>query len=110
MEIRRSLFFCPDKFKGGVQIACHDKLTGGVQSEKSQPHRLLSSASKDDRNTIHIPTTYIFHFYRLWTSLSCTYCRSEAVAKMGSQANGVKHGTFLFTSESVGEGHPDKIA
>ena len=25
------------------------------------------------------------------------------------QANGVKP-TFLFTSESVGEGHPDKIA
>lgn len=24
--------------------------------------------------------------------------------------NGVKAGTFLFTSESVGEGHPDKIA
>ena len=24
--------------------------------------------------------------------------------------NGVKGGTFLFTSESVGEGHPDKIA
>ncbi|KAL1953449.1 hypothetical protein VTO42DRAFT_2807 [Malbranchea cinnamomea] len=29
---------------------------------------------------------------------------------MGSVANGVKPGTFLFTSESVGEGHPDKIA
>ncbi|KAA8566919.1 hypothetical protein MFRU_007g00810 [Monilinia fructicola] len=30
-----------------------------------------------------------------------------------SQSNGVSHhnqGTFLFTSESVGEGHPDKIA
>lgn len=24
--------------------------------------------------------------------------------------NGVKKSTFLFTSESVGEGHPDKIA
>lgn len=24
--------------------------------------------------------------------------------------NGVKGKTFLFTSESVGEGHPDKIA
>jgi hypothetical protein len=24
-------------------------------------------------------------------------------------ANGVKKNTFLFTSESVGEGHPDKI-
>lgn len=24
--------------------------------------------------------------------------------------NGVKKPTFLFTSESVGEGHPDKIA
>ncbi|KAJ5620523.1 hypothetical protein N7510_004507 [Penicillium lagena] len=29
---------------------------------------------------------------------------------MGSLANGSKPGTFLFTSESVGEGHPDKIA
>lgn len=31
---------------------------------------------------------------------------------MGSITNGVraKKGTFLFTSESVGEGHPDKIA
>ncbi|KAJ5677863.1 hypothetical protein N7523_004105 [Penicillium sp. IBT 18751x] len=29
---------------------------------------------------------------------------------MGSLANGSKAGTFLFTSESVGEGHPDKIA
>lgn len=29
---------------------------------------------------------------------------------MGSLANGTKPGTFLFTSESVGEGHPDKIA
>ncbi|KMP08549.1 S-adenosylmethionine synthetase [Coccidioides immitis RMSCC 2394] len=31
---------------------------------------------------------------------------------MGSIANGVqkREGTFLFTSESVGEGHPDKIA
>ena len=29
---------------------------------------------------------------------------------MGSLANGVSSGeTFLFTSESVGEGHPDKI-
>ena len=28
---------------------------------------------------------------------------------MVSQTNGVKP-TFLFTSESVGEGHPDKIA
>jgi len=29
---------------------------------------------------------------------------------MGSLANGSQAGTFLFTSESVGEGHPDKIA
>ncbi|OGE56553.1 hypothetical protein PENARI_c003G01224 [Penicillium arizonense] len=29
---------------------------------------------------------------------------------MGSLANGSQPGTFLFTSESVGEGHPDKIA
>ncbi|KAJ5860364.1 uncharacterized protein N7529_007674 [Penicillium soppii] len=29
---------------------------------------------------------------------------------MGSLANGSQSGTFLFTSESVGEGHPDKIA
>lgn len=35
---------------------------------------------------------------------------------MSSIVNGVKQavglptGTFLFTSESVGEGHPDKIA
>ena len=29
---------------------------------------------------------------------------------MGSLENGSKQGTFLFTSESVGEGHPDKIA
>ena len=29
---------------------------------------------------------------------------------MGSVSNGSKPGTFLFTSESVGEGHPDKIA
>jgi hypothetical protein len=30
---------------------------------------------------------------------------------MVGQANGTaKAGTFLFTSESVGEGHPDKIA
>ncbi|PLN81476.1 methionine adenosyltransferase [Aspergillus taichungensis] len=29
---------------------------------------------------------------------------------MGSVSNGPKAGTFLFTSESVGEGHPDKIA
>ncbi|KAL2808747.1 S-adenosylmethionine synthetase [Aspergillus granulosus] len=29
---------------------------------------------------------------------------------MGSVANTPKTGTFLFTSESVGEGHPDKIA
>ncbi|KAJ5561951.1 hypothetical protein N7535_003587 [Penicillium sp. DV-2018c] len=29
---------------------------------------------------------------------------------MGSLANGLPSGTFLFTSESVGEGHPDKIA
>ncbi|KAL3458805.1 S-adenosylmethionine synthetase [Aspergillus heterothallicus] len=29
---------------------------------------------------------------------------------MGSVANTPKSGTFLFTSESVGEGHPDKIA
>ncbi|OGM47616.1 S-adenosylmethionine synthase [Aspergillus bombycis] len=29
---------------------------------------------------------------------------------MGSVANLPKSGTFLFTSESVGEGHPDKIA
>ncbi|KAF7717096.1 S-adenosylmethionine synthase [Penicillium ucsense] len=29
---------------------------------------------------------------------------------MGSLANGSQQGTFLFTSESVGEGHPDKIA
>ncbi|KAF7586131.1 methionine adenosyltransferase sam2 [Aspergillus hancockii] len=29
---------------------------------------------------------------------------------MGSVANIPKSGTFLFTSESVGEGHPDKIA
>ncbi|KAE8150084.1 S-adenosylmethionine synthetase [Aspergillus avenaceus] len=29
---------------------------------------------------------------------------------MGSVANIPKAGTFLFTSESVGEGHPDKIA
>ncbi|KAF3384537.1 hypothetical protein F1880_002344 [Penicillium rolfsii] len=29
---------------------------------------------------------------------------------MGSLANGPQSGTFLFTSESVGEGHPDKIA
>jgi len=33
---------------------------------------------------------------------------------MGSISNGVSHvkpqkGSFLFTSESVGEGHPDKI-
>ena len=27
---------------------------------------------------------------------------------MGSTVNGAKN-TFLFTSESVGEGHPDKI-
>ncbi|EER42879.1 S-adenosylmethionine synthetase [Histoplasma capsulatum H143] len=29
---------------------------------------------------------------------------------MGSIHNGVPKGTFLFTSEAVGEGHPDKIA
>lgn len=29
---------------------------------------------------------------------------------MGSLANGATQGNFLFTSESVGEGHPDKIA
>lgn len=30
---------------------------------------------------------------------------------MGSLSNGATpQGTFLFTSESVGEGHPDKIA
>ncbi|CAI7588503.1 unnamed protein product [Penicillium glandicola] len=29
---------------------------------------------------------------------------------MGSLSNGSQPGTFLFTSESVGEGHPDKIA
>ena len=30
---------------------------------------------------------------------------------MGSMANGDRgSNTFLFTSESVGEGHPDKIA
>jgi S-adenosylmethionine synthetase len=30
---------------------------------------------------------------------------------MGSTTNGTHPtGTFLFTSESVGEGHPDKIA
>ncbi|KAK2774698.1 methionine adenosyltransferase sam2 [Onygenales sp. PD_12] len=29
---------------------------------------------------------------------------------MGSIQNGFPKGTFLFTSESVGEGHPDKIA
>ncbi|EEQ30964.1 S-adenosylmethionine synthetase [Microsporum canis CBS 113480] len=29
---------------------------------------------------------------------------------MGSLANGTHQGNFLFTSESVGEGHPDKIA
>jgi hypothetical protein len=31
---------------------------------------------------------------------------------MGSMANGVSkpQETFLFTSESVGEGHPDKMA
>jgi S-adenosylmethionine synthetase len=29
---------------------------------------------------------------------------------MVHQINGTKSGTFLFTSESVGEGHPDKIA
>ncbi|OOQ90462.1 S-adenosylmethionine synthase [Penicillium brasilianum] len=29
---------------------------------------------------------------------------------MGSLANSSQSGTFLFTSESVGEGHPDKIA
>lgn len=30
--------------------------------------------------------------------------------KMVGQTNGIKPSTFLFTSESVGEGHPDKIA
>lgn len=29
---------------------------------------------------------------------------------MASLSNGHPQGTFLFTSESVGEGHPDKIA
>lgn len=29
---------------------------------------------------------------------------------MVQQTNGTNKGTFLFTSESVGEGHPDKIA
>lgn len=29
---------------------------------------------------------------------------------MGSITNGNHGETFLFTSESVGEGHPDKIA
>jgi S-adenosylmethionine synthetase len=29
---------------------------------------------------------------------------------MVGKPNGVKKNTFFFTSESVGEGHPDKIA
>jgi hypothetical protein len=29
---------------------------------------------------------------------------------MVGKTNGIKQGSFLFTSESVGEGHPDKIA
>lgn len=35
---------------------------------------------------------------------------SQFTFTMGSLANGSQPGTFLFTSESVGEGHPDKIA
>lgn len=34
----------------------------------------------------------------------------QANGTNGVGTNGVKGGTFLFTSESVGEGHPDKIA
>ena len=29
---------------------------------------------------------------------------------MAPETNGIKKPSFLFTSESVGEGHPDKIA
>ncbi|KAG7123005.1 S-adenosylmethionine synthase like protein [Verticillium longisporum] len=44
--------------------------------------------------------------------LSLTHTHTPFTMTTGNGVNGFKHneGTFLFTSESVGEGHPDKIA
>ena len=47
-------------------------------------------------------------FYHRQSSLRQEACTSTS--KMVHQVNGTKGETFLFTSESVGEGHPDKIA
>ena len=35
---------------------------------------------------------------------------NQIVTMMGATTNGTAKSSFLFTSESVGEGHPDKIA
>ena len=56
-------------------------------------------------------TLSLSHLLCFTTSSSLSlYTPTSPSFTMGSVSNGSKPGTFLFTSESVGEGHPDKIA
>ena len=56
--------------------------------------------------------SYPLHYNLILHSFYSLDLASTATDNMVSEpyTNGIKKPTFLFTSESVGEGHPDKIA
>ena len=85
--------------------------TAGKEGKQSMDGTNVSTRSKKNPTIFPIPLLSLFSFASPpFSSSSLRLISSQFTFTMGSLANGSQPGTFLFTSESVGEGHPDKIA